>query len=112
VGSPEISAVPAKPSWMARFGYRNVGYIAFLLLLIPFGILLESTGSHAGSDRGGGVGAAVFIGMLGSILFGVVNACLLVVAWVRSRSDRRALIGCALPAGLAMLAFLAAGLIV
>jgi len=58
------------------------------------------------------VAPGLFCFAVNKLLFGVVNACLLVVAWVRSRSDRRALIGCALPAGLAMLAFLAAGLIV
>ena len=87
---------PAKPKRWRRFGYRNIAYLAFLVLLIPFGIALEASGP-AGPDRGGGVGAAVMMGGIGTLLFFIANAVLLLIALIKRRPARIPLIACALP---------------
>jgi hypothetical protein len=87
---------PAKPTQWRRFGYRNTAYLVFLALLIPLGIALEASGP-GGPDRGGGVGAAVMLGGIGSLLFFLANAVLLLIALIKHRSARIPLIACALP---------------
>jgi hypothetical protein len=106
--NPERDSEPRTP-WWKRFGRRNLAYIAFVVLLIPFGIALEASGP-GGPDRGGGVGAAVMIWGIGSLAFFVVNAVLLVFALVRSQPAAKAFVACALPSGLIVVSMLLAGM--
>ena len=59
----------APTSWWRRFGRRNWAYLAFVVLLVPFGIALEASGP-GGPDRGGGVAAALMLGGIGTALYG------------------------------------------
>src|SRR5437879_6050689 len=95
-GVEQSTSSPAKPTRWRRFGYRNTAYFVFLALLIPFGIALEASGP-GGPDRGGGVGAAVMLGGIGSLLFFLINAVLLMIALTKRRPARIPLIACALP---------------
>jgi hypothetical protein len=85
-----------RPSWWRRFGRRNWLYLAFVILLIPFGIALEASGP-GGPNRGGGVAAALMLGGIGTALFFVVNAALLIIALVKKRPAGKPAIACALP---------------
>lgn len=38
---------------LRAFGYRNMAYLAFVTLLVPFGMAVEASGAQ-GPDRGGG----------------------------------------------------------
>lgn len=83
-------------SLAAWFGRRNVGYLGFVLALIPFGLALEAAGP-SGPDSGGGVMAAIILWAIGSGLYFLVNAVLAIIAFARGRPARTALIACALP---------------
>jgi len=96
---------PAKPGRLARFGWRNVAYLGFVVLLIPFGIALEASGP-GGPDRGGGVAAAVMLWAIVSVLFFLVNAVLAIVAFAKGKPFDHALLACALPFGLVLLVML------
>ncbi len=87
---------PGKLAWWRRFGRRNIAYIAFVILLVPFGIALEASGPQ-GPDRGGGVAAALMLGGIGTAAFFIVNAILLIVALVGNRPAAKPAIACALP---------------
>ena len=76
--------------WWRRFGRRNLGYIAFVVLVIPFGIALEASGP-GGPDRGGGVGAALMLWGIVSLAFFAVNAALLVFALRKGAARRQAI---------------------
>jgi hypothetical protein len=89
-------STPARPTWWRRFGRRNIAYAAFVVLLVPFGMVLEATGP-TGPDRGGGIMAALMLWGIGSLAFFVVNAILLVVALVKGRPAAKPAIACALP---------------
>jgi len=39
--------------WMAFIGRRNIAYVVFVSLLVPFGMLMEVAGPQ-GPDSGGG----------------------------------------------------------
>jgi hypothetical protein len=104
----EPDSAPRTPRWK-QFGRRNIAYIAFVVLLIPFGIALEASGP-GGPDRGGGVGAALMIWGVGSLAFFVVNAVLLVFALVRSQPVAKAFVACALPVGLIVVSMMLAGM--
>jgi hypothetical protein len=40
--------------WMAFIGRRNIAYVVFVSLLVPFGMLMEAAGPQ-GPDSGGGI---------------------------------------------------------
>jgi hypothetical protein len=82
--------------WLSAFGYRNVGYVVFVVLLFPLGMALEAAGPH-GPDSGGGWMTAMVFWALASLAFFGVNAILAIIALAKGRSPRRALIACALP---------------
>lgn len=96
---------PAPDNWRRRFGWRNWAYLAFVILLVPFGIALEASGP-GGPDRGGGVAAAVMIGAIGTALFFLVNLVLLIVALVKNRPAGKPAIACALPVAIILGMFL------
>jgi hypothetical protein len=93
---PTSQSASARPAWWRRFGRRNLAYVAFVVLLIPFGMVLEATGP-TGPDRGGGVMAALMLWGSGSLVFFVVNVILLVVALTIGRPAAKPAIACALP---------------
>jgi hypothetical protein len=86
----------APTSWWRRFGRRNWAYLAFVALLVPFGIALEASGP-GGPDRGGGVAAALMLGGIGTALFFVINAVLLIIALLKNQPAAKPAIACALP---------------
>ena len=89
-------AAAVKESWWRRFGLRNWGYLAFLALLVPFGMALEA-GGPSGPDRGGGLAGALMLGGIGTALFFVINLILLIVALVKNRPAGKPAIACGLP---------------
>ena len=89
-------AAAVKESWWRRFGLRNWGYLAFVALLVPFGMALEASGP-GGPDRGGGLAAALMLGGIGTALFFVINLILLIVALVKNRPAGKPAIACGLP---------------
>lgn len=91
---------PAPPeSWIRRFGRRNLGYVLFVLAVVALGIALEASGP-GGPDRVGGVGVGLMLWSAGSLMFFIVNAVLVATDLAKHRSPRKALIACALPAGI------------
>ena len=46
--------------WMAFIGRRNIAYVVFVSLLVPFGMLMEAAGPQ-GPDSGGGIMAAIIL---------------------------------------------------
>jgi len=94
--SESIGQAAIKEVWWRRFGLRNWGYLAFVALLVPFGIALEASGP-GGPDRGGGVAAALMLGGIGTTLFFIINLILLIVAAAKCRPAGKAAIACALP---------------
>jgi hypothetical protein len=40
--------------WAALIGRRNIAYVVFVSLLVPFGMLMEAAGPR-GPDSGGGL---------------------------------------------------------
>jgi hypothetical protein len=94
--SRSMPETPPSRNVLARIGWRNVGYLAFVLALIPFGLALEASGP-SGPDSGGGVMAAIILWAIVSGLFFLVNAVLAIVGFARNRPVGPALIACALP---------------
>jgi len=74
-------------------------------LLVPVGMALEASGP-GGPDRGGGEFAAVMLGCIGSALFFIINAALLIVALVKNRPAAKPAIACALPLAIILGVFL------
>jgi hypothetical protein len=82
-------------SWL-KFGQRNILYIGFVALLIPFGMALDGR-RPAGTQTLGGFGFALMLCVAVSTGFFVINAGLFVVDLAKGRRVAKALIGCALP---------------
>ena len=82
--------------WAALIGRRNIAYVVFVSLLVPFGMLLEASGPK-GPDSGGGIMAAMILWSMVSLIFFIANAGLLISSLARGRSAMKPLIACALP---------------
>jgi len=82
--------------WVTFVGRRNVVYVVFVSLLVPFGMILEAAGPR-GPDSGGGVMAAIILWSVVSLIFFIANAGLVIGSIARGRSATKPLIGCALP---------------
>ena len=82
--------------WAALIGRRNIAYVVFVSLLVPFGMLMEA-GGPKGPDSGGGIMAAIIVWGVVSLIFFIVNAGLAIGCIVRRRSATKPLIACALP---------------
>jgi hypothetical protein len=82
--------------WVALVGRRNIAYVVFVSLLVPFGMLLEAAGPQ-GPDSGGGIMAAIILWSVVSLIFFIANAGLAIGSVARGRSATKPLIGCALP---------------
>ena len=74
---------------MSWFGYRNIGYIVFIVLLVLYATLVDG-----GDPAGRGLQAAfvVMLWLLVSVPFFVVNAVLLVIALTKERAASKSLI--------------------
>jgi hypothetical protein len=83
-------------AWVAFVGRRNIAYVVFVSLLVPFGMLLEAAGPK-GPDSGGGIMAAITLWGVVSLIFFIANAGLAIGSIVRGRSAMKPLIACALP---------------
>jgi hypothetical protein len=82
-------------SWL-KFGQRNILYIGFVTLLVPFGMALDGP-RPAGTQGLGGFAFALMLCAAVSAGFFVLNAGLVVVDLAKGRRIAKALIGCALP---------------
>jgi hypothetical protein len=82
--------------WAALIGRRNIAYVVFVSLLVPFGMLMEAAGPQ-GPDSGGGIMAAIILWGVVSLIFFIANAGLLISSVARGRSAMKPLIACALP---------------
>jgi hypothetical protein len=82
--------------WGALVGRRNIAYVVFVSLLVPFGMLMEAAGPR-GPDSGGGIMAAIILWSIVSLIFFITNAGLAIGAIARGRSVTKPLIACALP---------------
>ena len=54
--------------WVALIGRRNVAYVLFVSLLVPFGMAIEAAGPK-GPDSGGGIMAAIILWGVVSLIF-------------------------------------------
>ena len=59
--------------WGALVGSRNIAYVVFVSLLVPFGMLMEAAGPR-GPDSGGGIMAAIILWGVVSLIFFIANA--------------------------------------
>src|SRR5260370_30074987 len=59
--------------WAALIGRRNIAYVVFVSLLVPFGRLMEAAGPK-GPDSGGGIMAAIILWSVVSLIFFIANA--------------------------------------
>src|SRR6202035_1098575 len=75
---------------------RNIAYVVFVTLLVPFGMLMEAAGPQ-GPDSGGGIMAAIILWGVVSLIFFIANAGLLISSVARGRPAMKPLIACALP---------------
>jgi hypothetical protein len=82
--------------WAALIGRRNIAYVVFVALLVPFGALMEATGPQ-GPETGGGMMAAIMVWSPVSLIFFIANTTSAIVALIRGRSAAKPLIACALP---------------
>jgi hypothetical protein len=77
------------------FGYRNLGYLAFVASLFSLAPLLDA--QVLDPEDGGGLGLALSLWAAVSIAFFLVNAVLAVIAAARLRPLGVASFGCGLP---------------
>jgi len=71
--------------WAALIGRRNIAYVVFVSLLVPFSIFMEAAGPQ-GPDSGGGITAAIMLWGVVSLIFFIANAGLALGAITRGRS--------------------------
>jgi hypothetical protein len=82
-------------SWL-RFGQRNILYIGFVALSVPFGLALDGP-RPPGTQSLGGFAFSLMLCILVSAGFFLINAGLVVIDLAKRRRIAKALIGCALP---------------
>ena len=69
---------------------RNVAYVVFVSLLVPFGMLMEAAGPQ-GPDSGGGIMAAITLWGVVSLIFFIANAGLAIGSIARGAGGSEAL---------------------
>ena len=69
----------------ALVGCRNIAYVVFVSLLVPFGMLMEAAGPQ-GPDSGGGIMAAIILWGVVSLIFFIANAGSAIGSIARGRS--------------------------
>jgi len=89
----EADLTPA--SWL-KFGQRNVLYIGFVALSVPFGLALDGP-RPAGTQSLGGFAFALTLCVAVSAGFFLINAGLVMFDLAKGRRIAKALTGCALP---------------
>lgn len=83
---------------IARLGWRNLGYVVFVLGCVGYGILHQTQFLAPDVARMGvGIGIGLAIWAIGTAPFLLWNAMALVLALSRGRAARPAAIGVALP---------------
>ena len=85
-----------REGFVATLGRRNIAYVAFVIILVPTALLLES-GGPSGPDAGGGIMLGIITWALVSLVFFLVNAVLLIIALAKGQPARKPLISCLLP---------------
>jgi hypothetical protein len=88
--------MPLLREWAARIGRRNIAYVVFVSLLVPFAGLIEASGPR-GPDAGGGVAAAIMLWVAVSAVFFLANLAALLVRLIRGQPIAKPLIACILP---------------
>ena len=86
---------PTPASWL-KFGQRNLLYVGFVLLLLPFGMALDGRGPPGTQSLGGFAFALMLCGVVSAGFF-LINAGLVVADLAKGRRIAKALIGCVLP---------------
>jgi hypothetical protein len=92
-GREQGDSTPA--SWL-KFGQRNILYVGFVTLLVPFALALNGP-RPAGTQTLGGFSFALMLCGAVSAGFFLINAGLVVFDLAKGRRAVKALIGCALP---------------
>ena len=82
--------------WAARLGHRNIAYVVFVSLLVPFGALMEAAGPK-GPDAGGAIMDAVILWGVVSLIFFTANAAPAIARIIRGQPAAKHSIACALP---------------
>lgn len=85
-----------RQGFVAKLGRRNIGYVAFVAVLIPLALLLEENGPR-GPDAGGGIMLGLIVWGLVSLAFFILNLILLIRDLTRRQPAAKAFIACALP---------------
>ena len=93
-GEPE-PADPTPAAWL-KFGQRNILYIGFLALLVPFAMALDGR-QPPGAQSLGGFGFALTLSAVVSAAFFLLNAGLALFELANGRRAAKTLIGCLLP---------------
>src|SRR5438270_12475608 len=86
---------PERGTVMSRFGYRNIAFVVFIVLLILYASLVP--GSDA-AGRANESAAATMLWMVVALPFFAVNAVLLGTAFVKERPATKPLIASLLSA--------------
>ena len=94
-GRDDEGSADLTPAAWLKFGQRNILYIGFVTLSVPFGMALDGR-RLAGTQSLGGGAFALMLCALSHTVF-VLNAGLVVVDLAKGRRVAKALIGCALP---------------
>lgn len=84
------------PAAWLKFGQRNILYIAFVALLVPFGMALDGPRPPGTQSLGGLAFALMLCGAVSAGFF-LINAGLVVVDLTKGRRVLKTMIGCALP---------------
>ena len=82
--------------WVGLIGRRNIAYVVFVSLLVPFAGFLEAAGPR-GPDAGGGIAAAIMLWTAVSVIFFLANLAAAVARLFRGQPVTKPLIACVLP---------------
>ena len=82
--------------WVDFIGRRNIAYVVFVSLLVPFAAIMEAAGPR-GPDAGGGIAAAIMLWAAVSVIFFLANLASAVSRFCRGQPITKPLIACALP---------------
>src|SRR5437870_1808999 len=90
------SSVDRIREWAAFIGRRNIAYVVFVSLLVPFSSFMVAADLQ-GPDSGGAIMAAIILRSVVSLIVFIANAGLAIGAIARGRTATKPLIACALP---------------
>lgn len=98
-------------NWVRKVGRRNLGYVAFVAILMPLAWALEESGP-SGPDAGGGVMFGLIVWALVSLVFFLWNLVLLIRDLTRGVPAGKAFIACALPIAIIVGTFIVEDIVV